>query len=140
MAEHKLHSGEKVLVLGAGQLGAAVLQHLLPAVTQREGTVCVIVSPSAWDEQGQLRASTHQKYVDAGAKLIPLDIAACTTDSLKDQFKEFDTVINCMGFVAGAGTQIKITRAVLEAGVNRYFPWQFGVNYDVVGKGSGQPV
>lgn len=45
-----------------------------------------------------------------------------------------------MGFVAGAGTQIKITRAVLEAGVSRYFPWQFGVNYDVVGKGSGQPV
>lgn len=44
------------------------------------------------------------------------------------------------GFVAGAGTQIKITRAVLEAGVKRYFPWQFGVNYDVVGKGSGQPV
>jgi hypothetical protein len=70
--------------------------------------VCVIVSPRAWDEQGQLRASTHQKYVDAGAKLIPLDIAACTTDSLKDQFKEFDTVINCMGFVAGAGTQIKL--------------------------------
>lgn len=45
-----------------------------------------------------------------------------------------------MGFVAGAGTQIKITRAVLESGVSRYFPWQFGVNYDVVGKGSGQPV
>ncbi|EBX3265615.1 hypothetical protein DRT26_05920 [Salmonella enterica subsp. enterica serovar Oranienburg] len=33
-----------------------------------------------------------------------------------------------------------MTRAVLEAGVKRYFPWQFGVNYDVVGKGSGQPV
>lgn len=140
MAEHKLHSGEKILVLGAGQLGAAVLQHLLPAVSQREGTVCVIVSPRARDEQGQLRASTHQKYVDAEAKLIPLDIADSTMDALKDQFKEFDTVINCMGFVAGAGTQIKITRAVLEAGVNRYFPWQFGVNYDVVGKGSGQPV
>lgn len=45
-----------------------------------------------------------------------------------------------MGFIAGTGTQIKITRAVLEAGVKRYFPWQFGVNYNVVGKGSGQPV
>lgn len=45
-----------------------------------------------------------------------------------------------MGFVAGPGTQLKITRAVLAAGVPRYFPWQFGVNYDVVGKGSGQPV
>ena len=24
--------------------------------------------------------------------------------------------------------------------MKRYFPWQFGVNYDAVGKGSGQPV
>ncbi len=61
-------------------------------------------------------------------------------NALKNHFADFDTVINCMGFVAGAGTQIKITRAVLEARVKRYFPWQFGVNYDVVGKGSGQPV
>ena len=45
-----------------------------------------------------------------------------------------------MGFVAGSGTQPKITKAVLAAKVKRYFPWQFGVNYDVVGKGSGQPV
>lgn len=36
--------GEKVLVLGAGQLGASVLASLVPAVTQRNGSVCVIVS------------------------------------------------------------------------------------------------
>ncbi len=29
---------------------------------------------------------------------------------------------------------------MIQAGVKRYFPWQFGVDYDVVGKGSGQPV
>ncbi|SUH37254.1 oxidoreductase [Salmonella enterica subsp. enterica] len=79
-------------------------------------------------------------WPDAGARFIPVDIADSSVAALKDQFHGFDTIINCMGFVAGAGTQIKITRAVLEAGVKRYFPWQFGVNYDVVGKGSGQPV
>lgn len=36
--------GEKVLVLGAGQLGASVLASLVPAVTQRNGSVCIIVS------------------------------------------------------------------------------------------------
>lgn len=36
--------GEKVLVLGAGQLGASVLASLVPAVTQRNGSVSVIVS------------------------------------------------------------------------------------------------
>lgn len=34
--------GEKVLVLGAGQLGASVLASLVPAVTQRNGSVSVM--------------------------------------------------------------------------------------------------
>lgn len=132
--------GEKVLVLGAGQLGASVLASLVPAVTQRNGSVCVIVSGRSRDKQSKRRSSIHQQLADAGARFIPVDIADSSVAALKDQFHGFDTIINCMGFVAGAGTQIKITRAVLEAGVKRYFPWQFGVNYDVVGKGSGQPV
>lgn len=132
--------GEKVLVLGAGQLGASVLASLVPAVTQRNGSVCVIVSGRSRDKQSKRHSSIHQQLADAGARFIPVDIAGSSVEALKDQFRGFDTIINCMGFVAGAGTQIKITRAVLEAGVKRYFPWQFGVNYDVVGKGSGQPV
>ncbi|EMZ5812489.1 aromatic alcohol reductase [Klebsiella aerogenes] len=140
MKERDVKTGEKVLVLGAGQLGAAVLKCLIPAVTKHNGAVSVIVSPDSRDKQGNLQSDTHQKLADTGAKFISVDVAASTIDALKNHFADFDTVINCMGFVAGAGTQIKITRAVLEAGVSRYFPWQFGVNYDVVGKGSGQPV
>lgn len=113
---------EKVLVLGAGQLGASVLASLAPAVTQRNGSVCVLVSPRSWDKQDKLRSSIHQRLADAGAQFIAVDIAASTVETLKEQFHGFDTIINCMGFVAGAGTQIKITRAVLEAGVKRYFP------------------
>ncbi|EPL8002653.1 aromatic alcohol reductase [Klebsiella aerogenes] len=133
-------TGEKVLVLGAGQLGAAVLHYLLPEVIARGGSICVMVSPASMDKQGKLFSDIHQKLADAGAEFTALDVAASTTESLTACFRDFETVINCMGFAAGAGTQIKIARSVLEAGVNRYFPWQFGVNYDVVGKGSGQPV
>ena len=140
MKERDVQTGEKVLVLGAGQLGAAVLKCLIPAVTKHNGAVSVIVSPDSRDKQGNLQSDIHQKLAKTGAKFISVDVAASTIDALKNHFADFDTVINCMGFVAGAGTQIKITRAVLEAGVSRYFPWQFGVNYDVVGKGSGQPV
>ena len=131
---------EKVLVLGAGQLGAAVLDALVPAVIQRQGAVSVIVSPAAWDETGQLRSASHRALADAGADFIAVDIAGRSLEALTRAFRGYSTVINCMGFVAGPGTQLKITRAVLAAGVPRYFPWQFGVNYDVVGKGSGQPV
>ena len=140
MKERNIVKGENVLVLGAGQLGAAVLDALVPAVTARQGSVCVMVSPGSFDNEGNLLSAAHQQLADLGATFIPVDVATSTVDALKTSFAAFDTVINCMGFVAGAGTQLKITRAVLEAGVRRYFPWQFGVNYDVVGKGSGQPV
>lgn len=47
MKVRDITTGEKVLVLGAGQLGAAVLEYLVPAVTQRDGAVSVIVSPGS---------------------------------------------------------------------------------------------
>ncbi|WP_409311066.1 aromatic alcohol reductase [Pectobacterium sp. B1J-3] len=140
MQEYDFNSSERVLVLGAGQLGNAVLNSLIPAVKRLNGTVSVIVSPHSKDEQGRLRSSHHQAHAASGADFISIDMAGSTLESLKTLFESFDTIINCMGFVAGAGTQLKITRAVLAAKVKRYFPWQFGVNYDVVGKGSGQPV
>lgn len=60
MKTDNFNHAEKVLVLGAGQLGAAVLDALVPAVIERQGTVSVIVSPAAWDEAGQLRSANHQ--------------------------------------------------------------------------------
>ncbi|VDA52070.1 hypothetical protein BANRA_00015 [Klebsiella pneumoniae] len=122
MKTDNFNHAEKVLVLGAGQLGAAVLDALVPAVIERQGTVSVIVSPAAWDEAGQLRSANHQALADAGATFLAVDIAGSAMETLADQFRGFTTVINCMGFVAGPGTQLKITRAVLAAGVPAIFP------------------
>ncbi|MGF6660693.1 hypothetical protein QF000_002338 [Paraburkholderia atlantica] len=36
------------------------------------------------------------------------------------------------------GVQLKITQAALDAKVKRYFPWRFGVDYDIIGRGSAQ--
>ena len=47
-------------------------------------------------------------------------------------------MIGCTGFVAGRSIQLKLARAALDAGVRRYFPWQFGVDYDAIGRGSAQ--
>ena len=60
MKTDNFNHAEKVLVLGAGQLGAAVLDALVPAVIERQGPVSVIVSPEAWDDAGQLRSANHQ--------------------------------------------------------------------------------
>ena len=69
---------------------------------------------------------------------MPGDLAVGSVEELASQFQAFDALINCTGFIGGPGFQRKVTRAVLDAGVKRYVPWQFGVNYDVVGRGSPQ--
>jgi hypothetical protein len=53
-------------------------------------------------------------------------------------FTKFDTVISCLGFASGPGSQLKICKAALEAGTKRFLPWQFGVDYDIIGRGSAQ--
>lgn len=72
--------------------------------------------------------------------IVRADLATDTVEELARVLEPFPIVICCTGFVGGPGTQRKITEAVLAAGVQRYVPWHFGVDYDVVGRGSGQTV
>ncbi|MBE7210461.1 MAG: aromatic alcohol reductase, partial [Gluconacetobacter diazotrophicus] len=70
--------------------------------------------------------------------IVAGDLAADPPERLASLFGGFHTVVGCTGFVGGAGTQRKLARAVLAAGVARYVPWQFGVDYDAIGRGSAQ--
>ncbi|ARP92598.1 aromatic alcohol reductase [Bordetella genomosp. 9] len=128
-----------VLVLGAGQLGMAVLRALAPRIQERQGSVTALVSPDTVGKTARQDAGHVTELRGMGVDVIGFDLAADEA-ALITCFERYDTVLSCTGFVAGPGTQLKITRAVLAAGVRRYFPWQFGVDYDVVGRGSGQPV
>jgi len=124
------------LVIGAAELGLAVINRLLEQNPESAGSISVLLRPPA-DAAGE-QADRHLQ--DKGLQIVHGDLATETVDGLAAIFAPFDTVVCCTGFVGGPGTQRKITAAVLEAGVERYVPWQFGVDYDVVGRGSGQPV
>ncbi|MFN3311925.1 MAG: aromatic alcohol reductase [Hyphomonas sp.] len=128
-----------IMVLGAGQLGMAVLRALAPRLRAADAPLTVLVAPQMLDTPSGQDAANLAELRRFGAKVVGFDLGTDGQD-LTDLFRNFRTVVNCTGFVAGPGTQLKITRAVLAARVNRYFPWQFGVDYDVVGRGSGQPV
>lgn len=128
-----------LLVLGAGQLGMAVLRALAPRATGLHQSVTVVVSPQTLSSPTPGNIENLEALRMLGVKIIGFDLASDTA-SLQTLFERYRTVINCTGFVAGPGTQLKITRAALDAEVERYFPWQFGVDYDVVGRDSGQPV
>lgn len=129
-----------ILVLGAGQLGMAVLNHLQPRVEELGGKIHVLVSPTSIDKNGSLIDEQHKQLAAKGVRFEGIDLTTISDNKLVAYFAKFKTIINCTGFFAGPGSQIRITSAVLDAKVQRYFPWQFGVDYDIVGKGSGQPV
>lgn len=131
-AKNNLHS---ILVLGAGELGMAMLRSLANTPGTR---VSVLLRSSTIESSNPEKVADIKQIRDLGISLVTGDLVDESIGTLANCFAAFDTVICCTGFIAGSGTQIKITQAVLEARVKRYVPWQFGVDYDLVGKGSGQ--
>ncbi|KAG6917433.1 hypothetical protein DXG01_002519 [Tephrocybe rancida] len=126
---------QRILVLGSGELGTPILRELAKP-HRRHTTITVLLRPRTITDakkQGQL-----SEFRDLGIGILTGDIAASEQSELAQLFEGFHTIISATGYVAGPGTQLKLARAVLEAGVPRYFPWQFGVDYDTIGRGSGQ--
>ncbi|OPA87653.1 aromatic alcohol reductase [Pseudomonas fluorescens] len=121
-----------ILVLGAGELGMAVLQSLAALAAPHETRIAVLLRPS------RLHGAAAERVRELGIEVLAGDLQNDTQGTLADLFAPFSTVICCTGFAAGPGTQRKLARAAIEGGVQRYVPWQFGVDYDVIGRGSPQ--
>ncbi len=126
-----------ILVLGAGELGMSVLRALARR-RDRATDLSVLVRDKTIHSQDTHKRKIRQELQALGVRLVAGDLHAQTSSDLASIFGGFQTVIGCTGFVGGPGTQMKITSAVLSAGVRRYVPWQFGVDYDAIGKGSAQ--
>ncbi|WP_213767547.1 aromatic alcohol reductase [Caballeronia sp. dw_19] len=134
-----MSQANSILVLGAGELGMAMLRSLARRATPGSGvSIAALLRPSTIDSQALAKQKDIAELRSLGVELLPVDLAEQSEESLAAVFGRFHTVISCTGFVGGSGVQLKLARAVLKAQVKRYFPWQFGVNYDVIGRGSPQ--
>jgi len=101
-------------------------------------SIAALLRASTIDSQDLAKQKDIAELRSLGIELVAGDLAAQSEESLAAVFGRFHTVISCTGFVGGSGVQRKLARAVLKAEVKRYFPWQFGVDYDVIGRGSPQ--
>ena len=128
-----------ILVLGAGELGMPIIRNLAKRANQAPDTsVTVLLRPATIASADAEKQRDIAEFRALGVQFLAGDLADSTA-ALSALFRDFDTVITCTGFVTGAGGfQLKLARAVLDAGVKRYFPWQFGVDYDSIGRGSAQ--
>lgn len=130
---------QSILVLGAGELGLPVLRNLARLARQKPGSkVSVLLRQSTLDSQDAGKKKELDELRALGVALVAGDLVKDSIDQLAAVFARFDTVIGCAGMVAGRETPMKLARAALASGVKRYFPWQFGVDYDVIGRGSPQ--
>ncbi|QQP96722.1 aromatic alcohol reductase [Lysobacter enzymogenes] len=129
---------QRILVVGAGELGLAVLRGLAAHEGGTQADIAVLLRPATVSSQAPGKLAELDEIRALGVAVEPADVAAASVAELAAVFARYDTVIGCVGFAAGRGMQRKLTQAVLDAGVARYVPWQFGVDYDAIGRGSPQ--
>ncbi len=127
-----------ILVLGAGELGMAVLRPLSARANAAGVAVTVLLRPETIATCDAAKRADVDELLALGCALTQGDIASASVAELAERFGRHDTVLSCIGFAAGRGTQRKLAQAALRAKVGRYVPWQFGVDYDVLGRGSPQ--
>ncbi|KAH7083060.1 hypothetical protein BKA63DRAFT_433830, partial [Paraphoma chrysanthemicola] len=144
-----------ILLLGAGELGTAFLTHLrlLPNIHITIG----IRTPSKYTHL--LSPTTPSS--NGNVSLTSIDLTAPSL-ALSQTFSRFDVIISATGFAQSPESILKLAEEVLEAGRIRqarlqsqspttsantenkgrdnklwFFPWQWGVDYDVTGDGQG---
>jgi len=134
-------TSQKILVLGAGELGLPVLRNLARRAQHEDGAkISVLLRASAVDSTEANKQRDITEIRNLGIDIVVGDLVKSSIDELADLFSRYDTVIGCAGYAAGIDTPIKLARAALQSGIPRYFPWQFGVDFDVIGRGSPQDI
>lgn len=130
---------QSILVLGAGELGLPVLRNLARVAKRAPGSqISVLLRESSINSQVPEKKAEIDELRGLGIQMVAADLVNDSIDQLAEVFGRFDTVIGCAGMVAGRETPMKLATAALRSGVKRYFPWQFGVDFEVIGRSSPQ--
>ncbi|NGY37183.1 aromatic alcohol reductase [Flavobacterium sp. XN-5] len=129
---------KSVLILGAGELGLPVIRNMAQKAKNNNTTITVLLRQATIESEEVEKKRMIDELKALDVKLLSADLSAPSSE-LVSIFKNFDAIVSCTGYGTGAGGfQIKLVNAVLEAGVKRYFPWQFGVDFEIIGRGSAQ--
>ena len=133
----------KILLLGAGELGQAIISSIVehPIFTAIKGsTLTIALRPSSLETPTDAQKTLQTSWlINPQVSLHGLDLEATPLASLTEFLatSDFTTVIHAGGMTSIEGTYTKLARAVLDAQVPLYLPWQFGLDYDVIGPAAG---
>lgn len=134
-----MSTNESILVLGTGELGTEVLRSLASHAHRNSRPVTVLLRSYPPDvEATQKRKNQLAAFKALHISSVEASMVEDSQSVLERIFDRYHTIIGCSGMNYPPGTQLKITRAVLASSARRYLPWQFGVDYDVIGRGSSK--
>jgi len=130
-----------ILVLGAGELGMPVLRNLARrAKGIDDAKISVLLRGSAVDPDAPAKQRDVAEIRKLDIDIVVGDLVTSSVDELASLFSHYDTVIGCTGYAAGIDTPMKLAKAALQSGIPRYFPWQFGVDFEAIGRGGPQDI
>lgn len=130
-----------ILIIGAGELGMPVLRNVARRARDVEGSsVSVLLRAGAVESTATDKQRDVAEIRGLGVEIVQGDLVKNSVDELASIFANYDTVIGCTGITAGLDTPMKVAQAALQAKLPRYFPWQLGVDLDVIGRGSPQDI
>jgi hypothetical protein len=121
-----------ILLLGAGELGTAFLPHLSSL-------------PNTHVTIGVRSPSKYKRLESSNIFFTATDLSS-PSSQLSETFSNFDILISATGFGQTPESILKLANEVLAAGKLRkeqgegkiwFFPWQFGVDYDITLDGQG---
>jgi NmrA-like family len=129
---------KSVLVIGAGELGLAVLRSLARHPVRGDNKIGVLLRHSTIISNDPAKKDRIRKLLALNLSFESGDIEKDSAEQLASVFKDYDVVVGCSGMEGSSGVQLKLTKAAIAARVTRYIPWQFGVDYDILGRDSSQ--
>lgn len=139
--ESSTERSRNILIIGAGELGMPVLRNVARRARDVDGaSVSVLLRPSALVSTSAEKQRDLAEIRALGITIVQGDLVTNSIEQLAETFAGYDTVIGCTGITAGLETPMKVAKAALQAKLPRYFPWQFGVDFDVIGRGSPQDI
>ncbi|KAF3910115.1 hypothetical protein AA313_de0204812 [Arthrobotrys entomopaga] len=123
-----------ILIIGHGELGLGIIESLHKHTAKKPLTsLTVLARPQTISSLPQTDPAKYSQLDKMNVHWLPLDIESASPESLKVAFKPFTAVIYASGMFTRVGIPSKVTTAVRDAGVKYYIPWQFGIDYDIVG-------